>query len=198
MLFDTFNELDRISSAFFSGHPGPALSSAPVNLYRETDRYVVEADLPGFDPSSIDVSAESGLLTIRADREASNEDQGERWLVRERTAARVVRQLALGGEVDLDAITADYRDGVLRVTLPVRADALPRKVEVALGTASSPAPQRAGSGETEGKAHSPKSRTRASRRSLTRWLPGALKDAGHRMRGNVPVRALGSRRTKVA
>ena len=64
MLFDTFKELDRISSAFFSGFPESALSSAPINLYREDDRYVVEADLPGFDPSSIDVSAEAGLLHL--------------------------------------------------------------------------------------------------------------------------------------
>ncbi|WP_260272421.1 Hsp20/alpha crystallin family protein [Propionibacterium freudenreichii] len=137
MLFDTFKELDRISSAFFSGFPEPALSSAPVNLYRQGDGYVLEADLPGFDPSSIDVSAEPGLLTIRADRDTSREDQGERWLVHERSSARVVRQLALGDEVDLDAVTADYRDGVLKITLPVRADALPRKVAVAVG---SPAP----------------------------------------------------------
>ncbi|KQZ02801.1 hypothetical protein ASD19_13755 [Microbacterium sp. Root53] len=140
MLFDTFKELDRISSAFFSGLPESALSSAPVNLYREDDRYVVETDLPGFDPSSIDVSAEPGLLTIRADRDTSREDHGERWLVRERSSARVVRQLALGDEVDLDAIAADYRDGVLKITLPVRADALPRKVAVAVGS-SAPAQQ---------------------------------------------------------
>ena len=77
MLFDSFNELDRISSAFFSGLPEPALSAAPVNLYRDDDRYVVEVDLPGFDPSSIDVSAEAGLLTIRADRDTAHEDRGE-------------------------------------------------------------------------------------------------------------------------
>ena len=136
MLFDTFKELDRISSAFFSGFPEPALRSAPVNLYREDDRYVVEADLPGFDPSSIDVSAEPGLLTMRADRDTSREDRGERWLVRERSSARVVRQLALGDEVDLDAIGADYRDGVLKITLPVKADALPRKVAVAVDSSA--------------------------------------------------------------
>ena len=141
MLFDTFKELDRISSAFFSGFPEPALSSAPVNLYRDDDRFLVEADLPGFDPSSIDVSAEPGLLTIRADRDTSREDRGERWLVRERSSARVVRQLALGDEVDLDAVAADYRDGVLRVTLPVRADALPHKVAVAVEGSSPSAPQ---------------------------------------------------------
>lgn len=155
MLFDTFKELDRISSAFFSGFPEPALSSAPVNLYREDGRYVVEADLPGFDPSSIDVSAEAGLLTIRADRDTSREGRGERWLVRERSSARVVRQLALGDEVDLDAIAADYRDGVLKITLPVKADALPRKVAVAVG-ASAPTQQAIESAEAAEEVSDPK------------------------------------------
>jgi len=132
MLFDTFNELDRIGSAFFSGFPAPSLARAPMNLYREDDRYVVETDLPGFDPSSIDVSVDGGLLTIRADRAAEAENRSARWIVRERDAASVVRQLALGEDVDLDAISADYRDGVLTVTLPVRADALPKKVQVAV------------------------------------------------------------------
>jgi HSP20 family protein len=146
MLFDTFKELDRISSTFFSGFPEPALSAAPVNLYRNDDRYVMEVDLPGFEPSSVDVTAEPGLLTIRADRDTSREDRNDRWLIRERDSARVVRQIALGDDVDVDAIAADYQNGVLRVTLPVRADALPRKVAVAVGSPSS-APQAIESGE---------------------------------------------------
>ena len=141
MLFDPFTELERISSTFFSEFPARALSAAPVNLYRNDDRYVVEVDLPGFDPSSIDVSAEPGLLTIRADRDTSREDRDARWLVRERHSAQVVRQLALGDDVNLDAIAADYRDGVLKVTLPVRADALPRKVAVAVERSASSEPQ---------------------------------------------------------
>jgi HSP20 family protein len=156
MLFDTFKELDRISSAFFSGFPEPALSSAPVNIYREDGRYVVEADLPGFDPSSIEVSAESGLLTIRAQRDASREDRGEQWLIRERSSAQMVRQLGLGQDVDLDAIAADYRDGVLKITLPVRADALPRKVAVAVEGQAEPSQQAIGAGNPAQEVADPK------------------------------------------
>jgi HSP20 family protein len=133
MLFDTFKELDQISSAFFSGVPGSAPMSAPINLYRTGDRYVAEADLPGFDPSGLDVSVEDGLLTVRAERDAVSEEQKDGWIVRERSAASVVRQIGLGEDVDLDAVTADYRDGVLTVTMPVRADALPRKIAVTEG-----------------------------------------------------------------
>jgi HSP20 family protein len=99
--------------------------------------------------------AEAGLLTVRAHRDTSREDRGERWLVRERGSASVVRQLALGDEVDLDAIAADYRDGVLRVTLPVKSDALPRKVAVAVES-SSPASRATESTPAEQEAADPK------------------------------------------
>lgn len=155
---DTLKTLDRISSALFSGFPEPLLSSTPVNVYREDGRYVVEAELPGFDPSSIDVTAEAGMLTIRADRDASREDRDDRWLVRERTSAHVVRQIPLGDDVDLDAIAADFRDGVLKVTLPVGAEALPRKVAVAVGAPSTGAQQAIGSGAAEQEGEDPKAR----------------------------------------
>lgn len=135
MLFDTFSELDRIGSALLSGFSAPAMATAPVDLRREDDRYLVEADLPGFDPASIDVSVEGRMLTIRAERTEESEDRSGRWLVRERRGAGILRRFDLGQEVDVDAISADYRDGVLRVTLPIVAEALPRKVQVAIGGA---------------------------------------------------------------
>lgn len=128
-----------------------------MNLYQVDGRYVVEAELPGFDPSSIDVSVEGDLLTIRADRDASREDRGDGWVLRERSSARVMRRLALGDDVDADAIAADYRDGVLTVTLPVKADALPRKIEVAVGGRSAGA-QRAIESNRDGEDADPKAR----------------------------------------
>ncbi|WP_022881636.1 Hsp20/alpha crystallin family protein [Gryllotalpicola ginsengisoli] len=131
MLYDnTFRELDRLSDAFFSALAGTGSTGAPVNLRRESDRYVLEADLPGYDPQSIDVSVDGQWLTIRAERSAQSETEKAQWLVRERSAESTVRQFALGQDVDVDAITADYQDGVLKVVLPVLAEARPRKIAV--------------------------------------------------------------------
>jgi HSP20 family protein len=130
-LFDTFRDLDRMSSALFSGLGSPTWVSAPVNVYRADDHYMLEMDLPGFDPAAIDVSVEGGQLTLRAERTEEHTDKNAQWLVRERGAASVVRQFTLGDDVDADAVAADYHDGVLRVRMPLRATAKPRRIAVA-------------------------------------------------------------------
>lgn len=140
MLFDPFNRLDRLSDAFFSafatGGLGDGAWRTPVNLRREKDRYVVEADLPGVDRESIDVSVDGGWLTIRAERSNESQNQDARWLVRERSSEAVVRRLALGQDVDIDAIAASYDNGVLTVELPILAGAQPRRIEVNAGSSA--------------------------------------------------------------
>lgn len=133
-LFDTFRELDRLGDAFFSDLRSRPMS-APVNLRREDDRYVLEADLPGFDPESIDVTVEDDWLTIRAERSMDRETDDRGWLLRERGSASVVRRFTLGPDVDTEGIAADYRDGVLTLTLPTRAELRPRRIDVAVGPA---------------------------------------------------------------
>lgn len=189
--------MDQAARAILSSFVDTSARSAPIDLYRENGRYVLEADLPGFDPSAIDVSAENGLLTIRADRTLVNEHHGRRALVRERGAARVVRQLSIGGEVDLDAITATYQHGVLRVTLPVRADALPRKVEVAMES-SSPTAQTVGSHSDMPEVPGAKGTTATLRRILTRWLPGSHAGSRPGARGRLLRRGVRVSRAGVA
>jgi HSP20 family protein len=134
MLFDTFNQLGRLSDPWFSTSAGEGAWQVPVNLRREKDRYLLEADLPGVDRDSIDVSVDGGWLTIRAERSAESENRDARWLVRERSSQTVVRRLALGQDVDVDAIAANYDDGVLRIELPILAGAQPRRIAVAAGS----------------------------------------------------------------
>lgn len=124
MLYDTFSELDRELTRLTSGW------HAPTDVRRESDRYVVEMDLPGIDPGSIDVTLEGGTLTVRAERSDARESEDRGWLVRERTHAAVLRRFELGDTVDPDAIEASYADGVLRLALPFAEHAKPRKIAV--------------------------------------------------------------------
>ncbi|WP_242089486.1 Hsp20/alpha crystallin family protein [Microbacterium lacticum] len=125
--FDPFSELDRLASVLLQSRPGPRVM--PVDLYRDGDRYILSADLPGVDPGSVDIDVDGQLLTIRAQRSAARAD-GAKWLLQERPAGTYLRQFSIGEGVDSANISASYEDGVLRLVIPVSERAKPRKVQV--------------------------------------------------------------------
>ena len=131
--YDPFRELDRLAGAMFAGAQGPRLM--PMDLYRDGDTYVLNADLPGIDPGSVDIDVDGQLLTIRAERTLSNGD-GVKWITRERQSGSFLRQLSLGQGVDTERISANYVNGVLSVTIPVSEKAKPRKIAVTSGEVS--------------------------------------------------------------
>jgi HSP20 family protein len=124
MTFDPFRELDRMASALLDS---PRLM--PIDLHRDGDHYVLNADLPGVDPGSVDIDVDGQLLTIRAERTLSNAE-GVDWLVRERRGGSFLRQLSLGEGIDVEHISASYESGVLSVTIPVSERAKPRRIQV--------------------------------------------------------------------
>lgn len=101
----------------------------PMDLYRDADNYVLNADLPGIDPQSVDVDVDGQLLSIRAERAPRAQD-GVRWIARERSTGSYLRRFTLGQGIDTAHISASYDNGVLSVVLPVTEKAKPRKVEV--------------------------------------------------------------------
>jgi len=126
MNFDPFREIDRVAGALMDIR-GPRVM--PMDLYREGDHYVLNADMPGIDPGSVDIDVDGQLLTIRAERTMANHDN-VKWLTRERLAGSFLRQLNLGQGIDVDKISAQYSNGVLSVTIPVSAAAMPRKIQI--------------------------------------------------------------------
>lgn len=120
-----FHEVDRFLSDLTSS---PAPVGMPMDLYREGDAFTAEIDLPGVDPSSIDVDVEDRTLTIRAERTAAAAVGERAWLTRERPSGTFARRLTLGSRVALDRIDAAYVDGVLRLSIPMAEEAKPRKI----------------------------------------------------------------------
>lgn len=130
--FDPFNEMDRMLSSILAADRTATTALAqvmPIDLFRSGDHYVLDVDLPGVDPGSIEVNVEDRTLTIRAERSRRTQDDVQ-WLAKERPSGTYARQLALGRGLALDAITATYSDGVLSLTVPVAEEAKPRRVEV--------------------------------------------------------------------
>lgn len=129
MRFDPFRELDRLSEETLSRTRSSAM---PLDAYRHGDRFIVAVDLPGVDPSSIDVTVEKNVLTLRAERTWPRQNDQE-WAVAERRQGTFTRQLFLGDTLDTDAIAARYEQGVLTLEIPVAERAKPRKVDIATG-----------------------------------------------------------------
>ena len=127
MRFDPFRELDQVAQQVLRQTPRPG---APMDAYRHGDQFVVQFDLPGVDPSSIDLTVEKNVLNVTATRRRSFAE-GDEVLVAERPQGEFRRQLFLGEQLDVDNIGASYEDGVLTLTLSVAEQAKPRKVEIA-------------------------------------------------------------------
>ncbi|HEV2369103.1 MAG TPA: Hsp20/alpha crystallin family protein [Acidimicrobiales bacterium] len=127
MRTDPFRDLDRLTQQVFGTVARPA--AMPMDAYRKGHDFYVHLDLPGIDPDSIDLEVEQNTLTIRAERPQVSPD-GAELIVSERPSGSFSRQLFLGESLDADAIVADYRAGVLTLTIPVREAAKPRKLAV--------------------------------------------------------------------
>lgn len=129
--FDPFSEVQNFAHQVMSARN--SLEEMPMDLYRRGSDYYLAADLPGIDPSSVDVDVDGQLLTIRAQRRLPTAEKDTKWIVRERRSHSFVRQLNLGQGIDTENITASYDNGVLTVAIPVSPRAQPRKIQVASG-----------------------------------------------------------------
>jgi HSP20 family protein len=129
--FDPFRDFDRVTEQLLGVQSGSARAPRfmPMDLYRSGDHYVLHADLPGVDPGSVDLGVENGTLTIKAQRSERTEE-GVQWIASERFTGTYMRQLSLGDNIDTDAISATYANGVLTVTIPVAERAKARRLEV--------------------------------------------------------------------
>lgn len=128
MSFDPFGGFDRLASGLMQNQSGSR--PVPVDLLRDGDRYLLNADLPGVDPGSVDIDLDGNLLTIRAERTAALHD-GAKWIARERQSGSYYRQFVLGEGIATEDISATYDNGVLSVVIPVSEKAKPRKIRVA-------------------------------------------------------------------
>lgn len=120
---DPFRELDR----FFS--PAQPRPSVPLDVVRHDDRVELFFDLPGVDADSIELTVEKRELALHAER-SFDLPEGASMVRSERRHGAFERSLLLAENLDIEDLVADYVDGVLKVTIPVVAEAKPRKIEI--------------------------------------------------------------------
>jgi len=124
---DPFRDLDRLTQQLMGTTARP--SAMPMDAWRDGEEFVVEFDLPGVEPDSIDLDIERNVLTVKAERQALPGDR--EFLAAERPRGVFSRQLILGDTLDADRVRAGYDNGVLVLRIPVAERAKPRKIEIA-------------------------------------------------------------------
>ena len=124
---DPFRQFDRLAEQVFGTVARPA--AMPMDAWRDGHEFVVEFDLPGIEPDSIDLDVERNVLTVRAERKPSTGPEVE-LVASERPRGVFSRQVILGDTLDAERIEAAYNAGVLRLMIPVAEKAKPRKIAI--------------------------------------------------------------------
>jgi len=101
-----------------------------VDIKEEADRYVLMADLPGVNPEAIDVTMESGILTLKGERDTEAKSRREGYKRIERAYGTFYRRFSLPDSADAAGITARCSNGVLVIVIPKKSTVQPRKIVV--------------------------------------------------------------------
>ena len=101
-----------------------------VDVFEDQDGITLKVELPEVDAKDVDLQLEGNSLTLRGERKLENADQRDGYHRIERTYGAFSRSFALPSTVDAEHITADSRDGVLRIVLPKKAETRPRQIKV--------------------------------------------------------------------
>jgi HSP20 family protein len=129
---------ERQFSAFFDNllhqeprpHDGHATWAPAVDVCETAEAYEFAVELPGVKPEAVEIEVKDNTLAIKGERPSVSLKEGAHFRHRERPAGRFARAFRLTKPVDADGVTATYRDGILSVTVPFRAEAKPRKIPV--------------------------------------------------------------------
>lgn len=117
--FDELEELiDRLSREFGEEFSTTAPAKPRTDVEDTGDSFVVTIDLPGFEKEDVDIELRDDTLHVEAERETEAEDVTERYLTKERRRGTLRRDVTLPEEVDVEAVTASFENGVLEVDLP--------------------------------------------------------------------------------
>ena len=107
-----------------------------VDIYEDQNRLVLEADLPGLSRDDFELSVENNVITLKGERKFEKKVEGDNYHRVERSYGSFSRSFTLPQTVTAEGATADFENGILRVSLPKREETKARKIEIS-GTGSS-------------------------------------------------------------
>lgn len=129
-----FERLFRDSFAAFGGEREAEPSTRPwapaVDIYETENSIVLKAELPGIDPKDVEVRVEDNTLYMKGERKFEKETKDENYHRVERSYGSFARSFSLPNSIDADKVVAEYKDGVLNLTLPKREEAKPKTIRI--------------------------------------------------------------------
>jgi HSP20 family protein len=130
------SQLNRLFNDFFgraSQEQNLTTWAPAVDIYEGEHELVVKADLPDIKPEELDIRVENNILTIRGERKFEKKVDEKNYLRVERAYGSFARSFSLANTVNTEAIKAEYKDGVLTLSIPKREEAKPKQIKVSVG-----------------------------------------------------------------
>ncbi len=129
---DRFNRLfgETLSRFFQDGDLASCSWSPVVDLYETDQNLVLKAELPGVNAKDLEVRVEDNTLNLKGERKFENEVKKSNYHRIERAYGTFTRSFALPGSIDPDEVTAEYKDGLLTLTIAKREEAKPKTVRI--------------------------------------------------------------------
>src|SRR5438477_7531962 len=136
---DRMNRVNRLFRESYSPEgPEEALTTTalapPVDIYEDEHNIILKIEVPGIDEKDIDVSVQNNTLTVHGERKIEKEEKEENFRRVERQYGSFVRTFTLPQTVDTDNVSATYDKGVLKISLPKKAEAKPKQIKVNIGS----------------------------------------------------------------
>ena len=133
-----FSDIDNLLARFWdddllkAGVLKEAEWTPRVDVYENKDNFVVKAELSGIDPKDLDVRIEDETLYLKGERKLDQEQKEENYYKRERAYGSFSRSFALSKTVDAGKVSAEFKNGLLTLTLPKREEAKPKSIQIAV------------------------------------------------------------------
>lgn len=126
-MFDPFTDMDK----FFEDMPLAGQGFVPaLDVYQDADNFIVETPLPGIDPAEVNISVENDVLTIEGSSEKKSEVDEKNYYRKEIRSGSFHRAVALPAAVNGEKANAEYKDGMLKITIPKEERAKPKQIKI--------------------------------------------------------------------
>jgi HSP20 family protein len=125
LMTDSFGTRERNEAALAAWSP-------VVDVYEDENSYLIKAELPGVARDDVKVGLDRNLLTISGERRLEQEEKRENYHRIERSYGQFFRSFSLPPNVNTEAIAAEFKDGVLKLSLPKKEESKPKQIQVAV------------------------------------------------------------------